>query len=77
MDLQKIKTLNIVFQDEEADIFIQIIKKLQISVHQSGFKKPFAIEERDLIEDIAEYLELESPEEAKIYSEKEQVKETY
>jgi len=75
IDIQKAKILSVELRDYDADIFIDIMRKLWVATKQAGFIKPFDPEERRVIEEICFHLELEEPEEVRIHTEKELIRE--
>lgn len=56
MEVTKVEALNIQFHDNEIDTFLSVVKKLLIACNQVGFKKTFTVIERQLIQDIADYI---------------------
>jgi ATP-dependent protease HslVU (ClpYQ) ATPase subunit len=56
MEVTKVEALNIQFHDNEIDTFVGVIKKLLTACNQVGFKKTFTVIERQLIQDIVDYI---------------------
>ena len=75
IEIQEVRMLNISIQDNDIDTFLTLIEKLLVACKQTGFKKPFNDEERELIEGISKFLNINKPEEGRINSIEEQVKE--
>jgi len=66
IESQQYHAINISVQDEDISTFMDLLSKLLIACKQTGFKKPFNTNERDLIERIAESLNLDKPQECVI-----------
>ena len=75
IEAEKINILTLSFQDKDIDNFVSIIEKLLIASNQVVFKKPFTIEERNTIYDIAKSVGIELPENINIYAFKDLIKE--
>jgi len=70
IEVERIRTLNVRIQGQDIDNFISIMEKLLVASKQSGFKKPFTVEERATILGVADSLELDKPREVNINSNK-------
>lgn len=65
-----IETLSLQVEGEDIGNFKSIISKLLVASSQSGFKKPFTVEERKFIEELAESIGVRKPEKNNIHAEK-------